>query len=1053
MEFNILGPLEILPRGEPTDLRRAKERCLLALLLVTPNRLHRTEILIYQVWDDDDPPDAVERTFRSYMSHVRNAIGGSRGDVQLQAKPGGYLLKIDQDLIDLHRFRRLRDQAIAIAQSGDTVQAVALLREADRLWRGPALVGLPGRWIAGMRHGLEEERRYARLRRFGLELDLGRHAELTVELQQLAAQFPLDETCIAYRMMALYRSGRQADALNLFQEARDCFLERGLEPGPGLSALQQRILRHDPDLVVTRRRTRSVLRGQVLRSATLPEYTGDFVGREKEIMTLTSEDNPEPSLITIIMGMAGVGKTTLAVEAARRLAGRYPDGQLYIKFHTHEPGELPLDSAEALRRLLDMIGARLSPTPIPRGIRELTALWQDEISARRAVIVLDDVPGLDAVTPVLPRTGNCLTLITTRNRLPDVPGATVLPLDVLPEPDAVALFTKIIGPGKADDPAAIVKAVRLCGHLPLAIKLTAARLRDSEESTISEFIADVAKSHVLPDGLGGGDLRLMQSFELSYKGLTATQQRFFRRLGANPCPDFTAHSAAAVAGTTMLEARSTLMELSDRHLVENAAHQRFRFHDLLRAYAAFCSERDEPGRERRNAQRRLLEYFLHNADHADRLIYPHRTRAARSATVPELCDPPAGSSSEPQKWLESEWRNILSAVEYGAKHEWKQQCAELAHIMAEFLDVRGCWDEAIRIHSVALHACRDLADHSGVARASIDLSLVSQHKGRHKSALQHASEALRIYDAIHDRRGKALAADRLAMVHFHYGKFRQALAYDQEAQALYVESRDQGGEAEATFHAGASCLNLGRLSESMEYLRIALILFERMGNLRGKAKTINSMAEIARRQGYHREALDKYIEALTIYQSMESHLEQATVTQNIGSIYLYKGDPEKAIIEFRKALATYRGSRDLLRQARAMCDIGDAFITMELFDESLIHHQNAASIAEQLGDQYVRVIALRGMAHAYRGTDCLDKAMKFYNDALRTAYKIEDPYEQAKILDGIAETMFRSGELDKGRIYLRQAHDLYRMTGSAEARTTELRLEVLDTPDGSRPYE
>lgn len=1050
MEFNILGPLEIAPLAETTHLRRNKERCLLALLLMTPNRLLRTESLIYQIWDDDNPPDAVERTFRSYVSHVRNAIGAAHGEAHLQAKPGGYLLKIDQGLIDLHRFRSLRDQAVAIAQSGDTGQAVALLQDADSLWRGPALAGLPGRWIAGMRHSLEEERRYARLRRVGLELDLGRHAELTGELQQLAAQFPLDETCIAYRMMALYRSGRQSDALNLFQEARDRFLDRGLELGPGLWALQERILRHDPALVVAPR-TRPVPRGPTPGPITLPEHMGEFVGREKEILALMSEGNPESSLVKIITGMAGVGKTTLAVEAARRLAGRYSGGQLYLKFHTHEPGEVPLDSAEALRGLLDMLGVQLSPTPVPRGVRELTALWQDEISARKAVIVLDDVPDLEAVDAVLPKSVGCLTLITTRNRLPAIPGASVLSLDVLPEPDAVSLFTKVIGPGRATDPATVVKAVRLCGHLPLAIKLTAARLRDDEASTISEFIADVAESNTFPKGLGGARQHLMQSFELSYKSLTARQQRVYRRLGANPCPDFTVHSAAAVAGTTTLEAHTILIELSDRHLVESAAHQRFRFHDLLREYAAFCSERDEPEHERRDAQRRLLEYFLHNADYADQLLYPHRTRATRSATITGIFDHTIDSSSDPQKWLECEWRNILSAIEYGAKHEWKKECAELAHILAEFLDVRGCWDGAIRIHSVALHACRDLADPPRIARASIDLSLVRQLQGRHKSALQHASEALRIYDGIHNRRGKAMAADRLAMVHFHYGKFRQALAYDQEARALYVESRDQNGEAEAIFHAGASCLNLGRLSESMEYLHDALTLFEGMGNLRGKAKTINSMAEIARRQGYHREALGKYFEALAIYQRIGSHLEQATVTQNIGIIYLYKEDPEKAIIEFRKALATYREGRDLLGQARAMCDIGDAFLAMELLDESLIHYQNATSIAQQLGDQYVKVIALRGIAHAYRGSDCPDKAMKFYNDALRTAYEIEDPYQQAKVLDGIAEAMFRSGEFDKGRIYLRQAHDLYQMTRSAEARTTELRLEILDTPNGSHP--
>lgn len=1046
MEFKILGSLEIPSQGEAANLRRRTERSLLAIFLITPNRLHRPENLIYQVWDD--PPDAAEETLRSYLSHVRNAICAAPGEAELQTKPGGYLLRIDQDLIDLHHFRQLRDQAIAIAQSGDTAQAVALLHEAESLWRGPALADLPGRWMASERDRLEDERRAARLRCLGLELELGHHAELTGELQQLAAQFPPDETCVAYAMMALYRSGRQADALAVFKEARDRFITLGLEPGPGLSALQQRILSHHPDLAVRPGRWRSAQRERTPRRTSLPEHTGEFVGRGAEILTLTSENPPESSPIKIITGMAGVGKTMLAVEAARRLTARSRDDQLYLKFHTHDPGEVPLDPAEALRRLLDMIGVRLSPTSVPRGMRELTALWQDEVSTRSGVIVLDDVPGLDAVTAILPRGGAYITLITTRNRLPGIPGASVLSLDVLPEPDAVALFAKIVGPGKAHDRAAVLKAVRLCGHLPLAIELTAALRRDDAAATVPEFIADVTESHAFPSGLGGAHPYLIQSFELSYKGLTAVQQRFFRCLGTNPGSDFSVCSAAAIAGTTALEAQDVLTDLCDRHLVESAAHQRFRFHDLLRAYAAFCAERDELAGEIRNAQRRLLDYFLLNTDQADRLLYPHRGRTTKSAVGSA-----ADSYSDPQKWLESEWRNILNAIEHGAKHEWKRECGDLAHMLAEFLDARGSWDEAIRIHSVALLASRDLADSPRIARASIDLSLASQRKGRHTSALQHANEALRTYDAIHDRRGKALAADQLGMVHFFAGKFRQALAYNREARTLYVESEDQCGEAEAIFHAGASCLNLGRLAESMKYLLDARTLFEDMGNLSGKAKTINSMAEISLRQGYHREALDKYIEALSIYQNLGSHLEQATVTQNIGRIHLYKRNPEKAITEFRRALAAYRESRDLTWQARVMCDIGDAFLAKEMFGESLIHHQNAAVIAEQLDDQYVRVIALRGMAHAYRESDCHDKALKFYNDALRIAYEIEDPYEQAKILEGLAEAMFRSGELDKGRIYLRQAQDLYQMTGSAEAQTAELRLQILDTPDDWLPHD
>ena len=1041
MEFNILGPLEILPPGQAPDLQRAKERCLLAVFLMTPNRVHRIESLIFQVWDDDNPPDTVPRTLRSYIAHIRDIAQASGGEVQLLTESGGYLFRVDQDRIDLHRFRALKDQADAIALSGDATQAVGLLQEAERLWRGPALSGLPGRWMAGMRESLGTEHRAVVMKRLGLELELGHHAELTGELQRLSAQFPLDETCVAYEMTALYRSGRQADALKLYREARNRLSEQGIEPGAGLSALHQRILSQDPGLMVMSARRNSSSLPQL---PAFPGIADEFVGRSEELQRLTDEIGPGPSKIKIIAGMGGVGKTTLALKAASLLADKYPDGVLYLNFHSHVAGEVPIGAAEALRRLLEMLG--MPPTPKPRGLLELTALWQDELTSRRLVIILDDVPGSAAIAPVLPKGKNCLTLVTTRNRLADINDASELPLGMLPEPDAIVLFIKIAGSEKANDSAMVAKAVRLCECLPLAIKLTATRLYADGSSTVSDFIAGVEGLQAFPDGLGGASQQLMSTFELSYRGLSPGHQRFFRRLGMNPCADFTAHSAAIIADATESEAETAISSLLNRHLIERGTMRRFRFHDLVRSYAAFCAERDDSRQERRSVERSLLDYLLYYADSADRMLYPHRRRLLVHTSGQPMLRPRINSAEIAQTWLESEWRNIIKAAEYAAKHEWKWHCAELAHILSEFLDIRGCWDEAIAVHSHALQACRDLADLSGIARASLDLSLASQRKGRHKSAFQHASEALGIYESIRDQRGRALASDRMGMIQYFSGHFRQALAYDQEAKALYNAAEDQAGEAEAIFHAGASCLYLGRLGESMDYFRNALILFKKTGNERGRAKAINSMAEIKLHQGYHREAIDNYREALAIYQEIGSCQEQATVEQNIGSVYLYKGNPEDALNEFRSALTTFRDSRDLPRQACALCDIGDAYLSMERYGESLIHYQNAAAIAGQVGDHYVKVIALRGIANAYRGSDCRDKAMAYYNDALKLAYEIEDPYQQAKILDGIAETMFRAGELSAARIYLRQAHDLYQRTGSVEAQTTEIRLQILSAP-------
>src|SRR5713101_9662137 len=329
---------------------------------------------------------------------------------------------------------------------GRTVRNPMLLREADGLWRGQALAGIRGDWVARMRDSLEEERRAAILERVECELELGRHADLVGELRGLLAQYPLDETFIAHQMTALYWSGRPGDALSLYRETRSRLIdEQGTEPGPMLSELHQRILRRDPQLAVRLAGRRP---GRVSRPDTLPPETVEFVGRSEELGLLTGEHGDTPR-ISVIEGMPGVGKTALAVHAARIVSGQYPDGMLYLNFHTHDPGRPALDPAEALHRLLLMLN--LPAAQIPDAIGERAALWRAQLSRRRAVVILDDAAGHDQIRPLLPVTGRCLILITTRRRLPDPRGARMLTLDVLSVDEAITLFRQIAGEGRAGD--------------------------------------------------------------------------------------------------------------------------------------------------------------------------------------------------------------------------------------------------------------------------------------------------------------------------------------------------------------------------------------------------------------------------------------------------------------------------------------------------------------------------------------------------------------------------------------------------------------------------
>src|SRR6201996_8348291 len=444
MEFRLLGPIELWSAGRRQDLGRARARSILAMLLLSPRAVVPVETLIDRLWDTE-PPAKARESLSVYVARLRASLRQAVGDdLRLLGRAQGYTLEVDPETIDVFHFRRLRRQADTLAASGDYEPAAALLREADGLWRGQALAGVPGDWAARMRDALEEERRAALVERGGCELELGQHTELGGELSQLLVQYPADETLVGHQMTALCRSGRPADALALYRETRRRLIEeQGAEPGPTLSDLHQRILGRDPELTVRPSGRRPA---QAAPPDTLPPATAEVVGRDRELAAPTGSGHPG---ITIIKGMPGVGKTPLAVRAARLAADRYPDGTIYLNLHSHDPGRPPLEAAEALYQLLQMLS--VPAAQIPETIGERTSLWRSQLGRRRAVVILDDAAGHDQISPLLPSSSQSLILVTTRRRLPAPDRARSLTLDVLPADEAATLFRRISGESQADE--------------------------------------------------------------------------------------------------------------------------------------------------------------------------------------------------------------------------------------------------------------------------------------------------------------------------------------------------------------------------------------------------------------------------------------------------------------------------------------------------------------------------------------------------------------------------------------------------------------------------
>jgi DNA-binding SARP family transcriptional activator/tetratricopeptide (TPR) repeat protein len=1037
IEFNILGPPELRVAGRESVAVPPQLWCVLISLLMRPNVPVDAEILIDHLWGQT-PPRKASSTIRSYIWRIDRVLAQAPdGSAQVARLGHGYALRIDPDAVDLVRFRALKRQAEALADSGELRHAAVLLVQAEAIWRGRALSGLPDERVGRLRDSLEEERRAATFRRIELELVLGRHASLLAELSVLAEQHPLDEELAAHRMTALFRSGRQSDALRAYREIRDRLDDEGLEPTAELARLHQHILRHDPELAVTPAYRRP---GQEPQPDTLPAVIRDFTGRSEELRTIAEGIGPANGpVVWVIQGMGGVGKTVLAVHVGQQMAQRYPDAKLYLNLHGHDHSREPLDSADALRELLTMLD--VPAVRIPGAPRARAELWRAELACRRTLLILDDVTGPEQVLPLLPEAGDSLIIVTSRQRDADWGAFRTMPLQVFSGDDAAALFTQIAGRMADLQPDQVAKVSRLCGYLPLAIRLAASRLRSGAVTSLADLVDELDESVGSADLTSEVSWRVHASFELSYRRLTAREQRFFRYLGMSPCVDTTAYSAAFLADVSLAESQAALASLAGRHLLEETSAGRFGFHDLTRTFAATRSPGNDQRRDIRQGIGRLADYYLRAVNHASQVLRRETPVTDGSdPRVPPLTDTPTAASA----WLESEWANVLRVAEQCAKYEFKRHCADLVHAVGVFLEASGHWDDALAAHLIALQACRDLDDVAGAARAALDASLIYLRTGRNDPALQHATEAAEAFGMLGDSNSRAAAFNRIGVIHRNTARFRNALAYHQEALAIYQAAGDSLGLARTLVNAGADLWYLGRLQEEMTYLTRALDIYRENDDLRSHAAALNNIGTVQQARGYHRDAMRSFQSSRDIFCEIGGRQNLALADHNMARVQQYKGNYTAAIAIYRAVLATYRTLGDPHHQAYALADIGSVYKYTEHFDEALAHYENAASMAERADDRFAYCEALCGMAEAHFGSGRLDLALQHFERAVTLAGEIESLYLKAKALNGIAETVLHSRGPDAARIYWREAYDIFAQIGVPEAAAVEIRLQTLD---------
>jgi DNA-binding SARP family transcriptional activator len=681
MRFRVLGTLEVRSRDDrPRRLGAAKQRTLLGVLLLNANRPVALDRLVDALWPNGSPRTALV-ALRTYISALRQALGLGEdpGRPRLATVPGGYQMNCTSGDLDLLAFEDLVAQGRQARVAGNSTRAAERLRRALELWRGRPFEDValaPDIRIELIR--LEERKLVAQEAWLDTQLELGHHEDVLAELGGLVAENPLREKLWAQRIRALHRAGRRAEALRAYGDLRRHLVsELGVEPSPALQQLHVRILTGQED---------SPSRGSAPEAPAaprqLPSGVGGFTGRAVELAQLV---RPEPPAVIAIDGMAGIGKTALAVRAAHRLADTHPDGHLVVDLHGHTQGMEPDAPAHVLDRMLRVLG--IPGSAVPAGLEARAALWRTRLAGRKVLVVLDNAHSEAQVEPLLPGARGCTVLITSRRRLVGLDDVRSISLDVLPPADAITLFTRTTTPDllAAQPPDLVAEIVELCGRLPLAIRIAAARLRHRPGWTLPYLAERLRYRHDLSE-LTAGQRSMSAAIDLSYQDLTPDQQRMFLVLGLHPGADIDTYAAAALDHIAVPLADRLLEDLLDANLLQQDVPGRYRFHDLVRAHAAtICAERETEA-EQRKVLIRLFDFYAHTASTATNLLYPNEGRLDPLPSPTPI--PPFADGAGAARWLDAESANLVTTASYAARHGWVGHTVGMSAVLRRHLRTR-----------------------------------------------------------------------------------------------------------------------------------------------------------------------------------------------------------------------------------------------------------------------------------------------------------------------------------------------------------------------------
>jgi DNA-binding SARP family transcriptional activator/tetratricopeptide (TPR) repeat protein/DNA-binding XRE family transcriptional regulator len=995
VRVEVLGPLRVIVDGAVTDLGSEAQGVLLGLLALAPNQSVGRDGLVEAVWGSR-PPGAVGDLLQSRVSRLRRRLRSARTDaaVSVTATHGGYQLDVTEDQLDLLAFRQKVAHARQLRGAGDAVSACVLFAEAMRLWRADPLAGLTVLQSHPVVTALVREWQAVVTEYAQAAAESGRYNEVLPLLRQAADTDPLHEGVHAGLMIVLAGTGQQAAALAVFDRLRRQLIEQlGADPGPELAAAYQRVLHRD----VARQEFVPVsAHGQ------LPPDITEFSGRRAELRVM-HDQLPDAAagstavVISSLEGMGGVGKTRLAVHLAHQLlaGGRYADVQLYVDLRGHAD-QPPADPATVLASFLRLLG--VPGGQIPQDLPSRSAMFRDQLFGKNALVLLDNAASEDQVLPLLPASSTNLVLITSRRSLA-LDGAHALPLDVFTAAEAEELLARVLGKERvAGDLPGLRRVVELCGRLPLAVTLVARRMQSRPGWTLTDLADRLVRTGDRLGELAAGTRQLRAVFDLSYQALDAQQQRVFRLLGLHPGQEFTAESVAALVDLPTDAARQVLDRLADEHLAIAVTGDRYRLHDLLHDYTVQIAGTEEPGPARAAAITRVLDYFLHIAATASRVVQPLRVPLDLVGTPPAH-HPLLSTVEQAEAWQETERASLVAAVVFAADHGHPERCWQLAESLHGYLSRHGYVDDWLRTHQVALGAALAAGDRIGEAVTRTYLGSCYMFLDRSEDALDNLYRALELHRQAGNRNLETGALGFLGYECGRAGRFAEALEYTRQAIS-YASGRDAQREALLREHAGKLLTILGRFDEAFDNYERAIALYRE----EGLASDLQLLAEIC-----------------------------------VGDIYRNMGRLDEARELLERLVADAEEHGPVPNEAAARHRLGRTYWALGRLDDALDQLTEALGLARTAGG-FTESEVLIDLGVVHRDAGRLEAALDMVGEAMTLAVTTKERYQQARALDALAGVHDRAGHPDLAEAHWRRAYDLFAELGTPEADRIRPRL-------------